>query len=146
MSGAQIAREIAAALREVARDVGDGEFIAYLIRPASTPSEPWGGSPAEPVTYNLPVIDSGMKLRTEAGTLIARRAHIITVPALGLVPLTSDKLNFRNREYAILSVETVAPAGVDIYYEIEVDGGRAVTSVPGIDPPELIAPPEGQDW
>jgi hypothetical protein len=31
MSGAQIAAEVAAALQEVARDVGDGEFLVTIL-------------------------------------------------------------------------------------------------------------------
>jgi hypothetical protein len=65
----------------------------------------------------------GMRLRHDAATLIQRRAHVLMLPAVGLIPLTSDRINLRDREYAILAVETVAPGGVDLYYEIEIDGG-----------------------
>jgi hypothetical protein len=50
------------------------------------------------------------------------------VPAVGLIPLTSDRINLRDREYAILAVETVAPGGVDLYYEIEIDGGTDIAT------------------
>lgn len=146
MSGASIAAEVAAALTEVATDVGAGAFVAYLIRPAAQPNDPWGAPAGSPVTYNLPALDMGMKLRMEEGTRIQRRAHIVMLPALGLVPLTSDLFNMRDREYNILAVETVAPSGVDLYYQIEIDAGRPNVAVPGVDPPELVAPPEGQDW
>ena len=41
MSGSQIAAEVAAALREVARDVGDGAFIVTLLRGPDEPETPW---------------------------------------------------------------------------------------------------------
>jgi len=128
MSGDAIALEVNAALAEVARDVGDGEFLAYLIRPAAQPDNPWDTPEDDSTTYNLNVLDMGMRLRHDAATLIQRRAHIIMVPAVGLIPLTSDRINLRDREYAILAVETVAPGGVDLYYEIEIDGGTDIAT------------------
>ena len=147
MSGASIAAEVAAAIRDAGAEVGEGvELTMFLTRAPEAGANPWEASTATPTVYNLPCIDMGFRQRIDGATLIRRRAHILMVPALGLVPLTTDKINLRDTDYNILAVDIVAPGGVDLYYEVEIDGGVPANGVPGIDPPELIAPPEGQDW
>jgi hypothetical protein len=146
MSGAQIASEVATAIREAAIEVGEGQLELFLTRPPAEGANPWEASSDPPTVYKLPCLDFGFRQRTDPGTLIQRRAHILMVPALGLVPKTTDRINFRDHDYNVLAVEPVATGGVDLYYEIEIDGGVPANGVPGIDPPELIAPPEGQDW
>ena len=145
MSGADIAAEVAAAIREVGADVGAGALIASLIRPAAQPQNPWDAPAGEPTTYNLPVMDEGIKLRHDAGTLVQRRAHMLMVPALGIVPLTSDRINLRGREYAVLAVDTLAPGGVDRYYEVEIGGGVEAEVVPPVPLPWILSEGEWSD-
>jgi hypothetical protein len=145
MSGAAIAAEVAGALREVGREVGEGEFLAYIIRTTGAPANPWetGGTTT---TYQLPCIDLGWRKITEEGTLIERMARVIMVSAEGLRPLVSDRVNVGDNEYGVIQVMPIATGGVDLYYKIALEGGTASEGVEGIAPPELIAPPEGQDW
>jgi hypothetical protein len=145
MTGLSVAAEVANALREVATDVGTGEFSAFIIRTTGSPANPWetGGTVT---TYELPCIDLGWRKITEEGTLIERMARVIMVSAEGLRPLVSDRVNVGDNEYGVIQVMPIATGGVDLYYKIALEGGTASEGVEGIAPPELIAPPEGQDW
>lgn len=146
MSGLSIAAEVNAAIREAAIEVGEGELSLFLSRPPDGGVNPWEALSDPPTVYKLPCLDFGFKQRTDTATLVQRRAHILMVSALGLVPKTTDRINFRERDYNILAVELIAQGGVDLYYEVEIDGGVPTSGVTGVDPPELTAPPEGQEW
>ena len=126
MSGSQIAAEVAAALREVARDVGDGAFIVTLLRGPDEPETPWdAGNYGEPQDYELPALVQnygGKGFDGQAiidGTLIQADDKRVLLPATGPQPTTSDRLLIGGVSYAIVSIRETAPSGVAIYYECQ---------------------------
>jgi hypothetical protein len=145
VSGAAIAAEVAGALREVAREVGDGEFLAFIIRTTGGATTPWGAPGGTTTTYQLPCIDLGFRKITDPNSLLERRVRMIMISAEGLTPLVSDKVNVGAREYGVVAVMPVATAGVDLYYEIALEGGRALDGAEGIPPPDNLVVSNAND-
>lgn len=120
MSGASIAAEVSAALREVARDVGSGTFAVTLVRPTESPSTPWDtGNYGEPDEYELAAMVQDYPRALIDGTLIMQDDRRVMVEASGTVPLTTDRLVIGSDTYTIISVREIAPSGVALYYEVQ---------------------------
>jgi hypothetical protein len=119
MSGAQIAAEVAAALREVARDVGDGEFLVTILTPASSPANPWDTPPGAPTETELPAMVQDYPQSMIDGTLIQQNDRRVMLAATELKPDTADKLQIGSVVYRILNVREVGPSGVALYYELQ---------------------------
>ena len=120
MSGAQIAAEISAALREVAAEVGDGVFIVTL-KPQTTQETPWDAPEAGITPIELAAIDDGIREIYVQGSQATRQARVVTVEALGgVVPAVGDKLTVKDRDHAILSVMPLSPSGTDLLYDVEL--------------------------
>jgi hypothetical protein len=119
MSGSAIALEVAAALREVAVEVGDGEFLATLIVPSEQPTNPWSPEADEPTESQLPAMVQSYPQSMIDGTLIQQNDRRVMLAANGLKPSTSHKLQIGSVVYRILSVKEVSPSGVALYYELQ---------------------------
>jgi hypothetical protein len=123
MSGRSIASEVAAALREVATDVGTGEFLITLKQPSVTPNNPWdfgageNGSSAYPFDdYELPAIVSDFPQSMIDGTLIQVGDRRVMLAATGPKPSTADKLEIQGVVHRIISVRETGPSGIPLYY------------------------------
>jgi len=114
MNGASIATQVANALREVATDVGTGEFLVTLIRPAPA-SNPWDSAGTE-TKIELPAIVSDFPLTMIDGTLIQQGDRRVMIAATGPKPLTADKLDILGTVHRIISVREAGPSGVALYY------------------------------
>ena len=119
MSGASIAAEVNAAFAEVARDVGDGDFIITLSRPATQPVNPWDTPAASPTTYELAGMVQDYPRAMIDGTLIRAEDRRVMLTATSVVPTVADRLTIGGKAYAIVSIKEVAPAGVPLYYEAQ---------------------------
>jgi hypothetical protein len=117
VSGASIAAEVANALREVASDVGNGEFLVTLVQGQANPQTPWdGGYYGEPETFELPAIVSDFPQSMIDGTLIQQGDRRVMLAATGPKPSTADRLNILGTVYRIISVREAGPSGVALYY------------------------------
>lgn len=118
MSGASIAAEVAAALSEVANDVGDGNFVVTLKQTSGAPANPWetGGTVTE--TEIAAVVQMYARGQID-GTIIKQGDRRIMLAATGPRPSTADTLEVAGTDYRILNVDEVAPSGVAIYYELQ---------------------------
>jgi hypothetical protein len=117
MSGASIAAEVAAALSEVASDVGSGDFLVTLVQGQADPATPWDtGYYGEPEEYELPAIVSDFPQTMIDGTLIQQGDRRVMLAATGPKPTTADRLNILGTVYRIISVREAGPSGVPLYY------------------------------
>jgi hypothetical protein len=119
MSGDAIAREVDAALREVARDVGDGEFVVTLQTPTGTPANPWDAPTGAPVSTELPALVQVYPQSMIDGKLIQQGDRRVMVSALGPKPTTADRLVIQSVTHRIISVEETGPSGVALFYEVQ---------------------------
>jgi hypothetical protein len=119
MSGDAIAREVDAALREVARDVGDGEFVVTLQTPTGAPANPWDASTGAPVSTELPALMQAYPQSMIDGKLIQQGDRRVMVSALGPKPKTADRLVIQSVTHRIISVEETGPSGVALFYEVQ---------------------------
>ena len=118
MSGQSIASEILAAMAEVATEVGDGEFVITLTRPA-TVANPWDAAGAD-TTFQLSGFVQDYPRSQIDGTLIRQEDRKVFIAAEnGTKPLVSDRLTISGVSYAVVSVREIAPAGVPLYYEAQ---------------------------
>jgi hypothetical protein len=118
MSLRQIQIDADNAMREVAREVGNGEFVAELLRPGGTPSQPWE-APTTSTTIEYTAIEMGISRALVDGTLIKASDRFVWLTALDKPePKTSDKLRIRGETevYSILDVDIKQNAGGPYYY------------------------------
>lgn len=141
-NGQKIAAEIYQALIEVGEAVGAGRMHLTLRRqvvggippdPADPPPtpwtapNPWDNAPQPPQYFRLLGLDDVSKMRDANGTLIDKTVRTFTVDATGETPLKSDQIavGLDQREGAewfhIQEVIPVAPAGVALMYELQVE-------------------------
>lgn len=126
MSASDIIAEVAAALAEVGADAGSGAALTVTIIRASAavnePQIPWA-NPAYPVNattqYTVNALDTGIKSFYQAG-LVIRTARVIMIEAGVVVPTQADQITVRGVTHQIQRVNPVAPAGIDLFYKVEI--------------------------
>jgi hypothetical protein len=118
MSGASIAAEVATALSEVARDVGNGEFVVTLKQATNAPANPWGTGGTVTET-ELPAIIQDYPRSMIDGTVIQMGDRRVMMSALGPRPSTGDTLEVQGQDFRVLMVKDLAPSGVALYYELQ---------------------------
>lgn len=120
MSGEQIAREVADALREVAQEVGSGEFVVTLSVVSGEPETPWDTDNSTTDTIDVPALIQEYPLKMVDGTLIRMSDKRVMIAAEnGTVPTTNMTATILGQVHQIISVKTLAPSGVDIFYECQ---------------------------
>lgn len=122
MSGASIAAEVNAALAEVARDVGNGEFSVTLLEPATQPVNPWDTPAGAPTEHQVNALVSDYPQSMIDGTLIQQGDKRIMLSAVGPRPEVNWRVIDRGISYAIMMIREIGPSGVALYYELQ---GRA---------------------
>jgi hypothetical protein len=119
MSGADIQREVDAALREVARDVGDGEYLVTLVEPATLPQNPWDVQTGAPVTYSVPAMVSSYPASMIDGTLIQATDKRVLLSARGPTPEVDWRIVIDGVSHAIMMLKPLQPSGVPLYWEAQ---------------------------
>jgi len=119
MSGDAISREVDAALREVARDVGDGEFLVTLQVQSGVPVNPWDAPSGTLTESELPAMVSDFPATMIDGTLIQQGDRRVMVSARGPKPTTADNLVIADVVHRIVSVRETGPSGVPLYYIVQ---------------------------
>lgn len=117
MSGASIASEVDAALKSLAPELGDGEFVITLVRPEAQ-TNPWD-TPGSEATFEIAGNMQRYPRSMIDGTLIQSEDRRVMLSATGEVPVTSDKLRIDGTDYRIISVSEVSPQGVPLYFELQ---------------------------
>ena len=122
MSGAQIAAEISAALREAAFDAGNGDFTVRLKPAAAGQQTPWDAPETASDPINLAGLDDNIREIYIQGSQATRLARMILVEAIeGVVPRNGDKLEVGGKDHLVLMVMPTAPFGVPVLYEVEIE-------------------------
>ena len=119
MSGAQIAREVDAALLEVGRAVGAGEYTVTYIVPTDQPVSPWSAPGNAPDEYDVRAMVSDYRPAMIDGTRIRREDKRFMVSAVDYAPNVSWRIRSEGVEYAIVNIRRVGPSGVALYYDIQ---------------------------
>lgn len=119
MSGASIQREVDAALREVARDVGDGQFLVKLIEPAPLPVYPWDTQTGTPTEYDVPAMVSDYPQAMIDETLIQQGDKRIMLSSIEVVPKVNWLVQVAGVSYAIMMVREYKPSGIALYTEVQ---------------------------
>jgi hypothetical protein len=119
MSGASIAAEVAAALQEVAGDVGSNTFAVTLTQDSGEPANPWDTDTSTETVTNMAALIQNYPLGMIDGTLIRAEDRKVMLPATGPRPTTADKLTIAGKVYAIVSIMETSPSGVPLFYEVQ---------------------------
>lgn len=119
MSGASIAAEVAAALQEVATEVGDGEFLVTLTQDSGEPANPWDTDTSTETETELFALVQSYSANLIDGTLIRAGDKKVMLPATDPKPTTADTLTILGKEYAIISVGTLMPSGVALFHTVQ---------------------------
>jgi hypothetical protein len=119
MSGAQIAREVDAALLEVGQAVGAGEYTVTLIEPSEQPDSPWDTPADEPEEHDVRAMVSDYRPAMIDGTRIRREDKRFMISAVEHAPNVSWRIRSESVEYAIINIRRVGPSGVALYYDIQ---------------------------
>jgi len=118
MSGAQIAAEVAAALREAGAATGNGPLVAVL-QPAMTGGNPWDAPGTTPDPVNVVVIVDRYASREIDGARILSGDKRVLMEAGVAVPKPGDGLTVSGVAHRIESVDPLSPAGVAVMYECQ---------------------------
>lgn len=96
---------------------------ATLTRPADGTYNPATGttSQPEPIVTSLIAVVFDYEQKFIDGTLIRAGDKNAFLPAIGVdLPLQGDVLNWQGTEYKVIACTPLAPAGVDLLYELQV--------------------------
>ena len=120
MSGAEIAADVADALRQAGDAVGSGPYTAQLLRPG----EPLGPKHTpyypDPTPYDCVLLEESKEKYQREGSLVEGTEWVFTAADLTVEPKTTDQLRFDGEDRAILKVMPFRPAGVPIYWILMV--------------------------
>ena len=119
MSGASIAAEVDAALREVARDVGSGTYTVTLVEPAPQAPNPWTPASGTAMQYTVPAMVSRYPNNMIDGTLIQATDKRVMLSAVGPTPEVDWAVIIDGVSHAIMMIRPLQPSGVPIYYECQ---------------------------
>lgn len=120
MTGLSIAAEVAAALAEVATEVGNGSFTVTLVQAMANPVTPWDtGNYGAPEEIELPALVTSYPQRLIDGTLIQAFDRKVMIAAQGTKPTTADTLLIGEETFRIINVSETAPSGVSLFYECQ---------------------------
>jgi hypothetical protein len=109
-----VAADVASAMREVGFPVT--LEAASLVDPTSP--DPVQGVAQE---YEVYAIDDQIRRRDGNGT-ITETVRVLTIEVAGIVPLKGWHVVVRCKRHRIAQVMPLAPGGVDLLYDLEIEG------------------------
>ncbi len=120
MSGASIAQEVAAALREVAVDVGEGSYVIELQTKANEAVNPWDADASSISAHKIPALVSRYSKEVIDGKLIKETDKRVMLSAdEGVVPNTTMTVAINGEAHTIVDVAEVSPSGTALFYYIQ---------------------------
>ena len=120
MSGAGIAAEVAAALREASAETGDGTpLTATLRRTTGSPATPWAAGSGAVTDYTVAALVGFYRAALIDGENIRMGDRKVMMEAGVAVPTTADRIIIGGSDYAIISVQPASPGGTDLYYTLQ---------------------------
>lgn len=135
-AGTRIAQRVKRGLERAGQRTGTGPYLCTIRRASSEPDEPqtpWDepADPAnDPTDYEVTAVENVQDVRDMSGTLIGVKKRTLTVSATGVAPLKSDTIAVGVAKAdvdestvfeEIVAVEPLAPGGVVLLYEIELN-------------------------
>ena len=117
-----LAAEIAAALAEAGTATAGAPLLATFTRRTGGPATPWDAGAPTVITFALTAVDIGFRNRLSGADQTPRRAHVLTVDAIGQAPEIGDRVTLMGRSYTVLAVEPLAPGGEVLLYDVEING------------------------
>lgn len=109
----------AAIQAEVADAIASVGFTAYLERMCETEG-PDGGSEWAQVGQ-ITVIDDQVT-RRDAGGMVTGTKRVLTIKGNGTVPVKGWRVQVRGAWHRIAAVKPLAPGGVDLLFDLELEG------------------------
>jgi len=117
MSGAEIAAEVTAALREAGEAVGDGPLIGTIKRKPSYGPD-YAPVYGQDTPHSFPVILGSFDERERADTAIEATDTKITASVSDIVPRVSDTITVQGVDFQVYGVDPLKPGGTDLMYKI----------------------------
>ena len=118
MSGAEIAAEVTAALREAGEAVGDGPLIGTIKRKGAQVGPDYAPIYGRDTTHTFPVVLGSFDERERADTAIEATDTKITASVSDIVPRVSDTITVQGVAYQVYGVDPLKPGGTDLMYKI----------------------------
>lgn len=110
----------AAIAAEVSEAVASVGFTATLTRTTFGPLSPWDRTSSDFEGIEITVVDSGWRTIYGPG-MVERQAHMLTVAAGTVAPKVGDRITLHGKTHHILRVEPLAPGGVALLYDVEIE-------------------------
>lgn len=120
--GADLAAEIAAAVREAGAAVGNGPLIGQLLRRAPADTSVYPVAPGAETALPVAMVLTAYSDRDRDGTTIRAGDVKVMIEAGAVEPSTSDRLTVGGRTYSIEAVKAIQPGGVVLYWEVQARG------------------------
>lgn len=117
MSGAQIASEVLAALREAGTATGNGPLVAQLT-PAATTGNPWDTPGPGAAPQDVTIIVDQFRANEIDGTMIRAGDKKVMMDATGPEPKTGDSLTIESVAHRVEMVWPLSPAGVPVMFTV----------------------------
>ncbi len=110
-------------IRAVAtRQIRDKGFPATIEKPGKPSGDPWNPTPGVSTRHPIHVVQEFHRFRDAEGALIGQTVHTLLVAAEGTTPEKADKvaLGGETRWHEVAEVRPVAPGGVAVMYELDL--------------------------
>lgn len=120
--GANLAAEIAAALAEGGAATGDGPFVVTLEKAGAQTGPDYDPIIGPPTEHTLTALADTWKVRDENGNLTGQTTRVLTLASGGVVPIKGEWLVVSGQRVRIGEVMPFAPGGVDLMYDIVLEG------------------------
>lgn len=116
-----MAEDWAAIAAEVASAIAEVGVAATITRDSAGKTHPWDQPAGGATVFAVTVIDDGIRDFHAQGGLVTRRARVLTIAATGVAPIKADVITLRGQDYVIDAVRPLAPGGVDLLFEVEIE-------------------------
>jgi hypothetical protein len=118
MSGAQIANDVKAALREAGVATGNGPLVV-TITPTRTETNPWDNFNTPPASVNVvAVVEEYRNIEIDGARIRSGDKKLLLEPG-EIIPKTGDTVSIEGVAHRIEGVMPLAPAGVDLLYTVQ---------------------------
>lgn len=97
-------------------------LLATLIKRPDAAGDLWNPRPIDDdMEVQVRAVDLGIKERLVAGTLTKRNMRVLLVAGTSEAPELGDRIIIGHVRHEVAGIERIAPGGVDVLYEVEVE-------------------------